>query len=114
MPNINRISVREAFNNDNGKTSGNKLVGMITCFVCLFIFIACVAFFFITQDMDESILKIIDKDLYLYTVGCGLMGVKTIAASIGKNRINFGSTHNKPKHNIEEEIEEKDEDEDKQ
>lgn len=97
MPNINSVSWREAFNNDSGKTSGNKLVGIITCFVCLIIFLACVVYFFISEDDTENILKILDKDLYLYTVGCGLMGVKTIASSIGKNHVSFGSKPKKPK-----------------
>jgi len=98
MPNINNLSVREAFNNDNGKTSGNKLIGIVTAFVCLTILVACTIYYFLVPEQGETILELLDKILYFYITGCGTMGVKTISAYIGGNKINtIGKQHKKPK-----------------
>lgn len=83
MPNINKLGFVEAFNNDNGKTSGNKLIGITTAFVCLIIFIACTIYFFIVPENGDMVLEFIDKDLYFYITGCGTMGIKTISSSFG-------------------------------
>lgn len=88
MPNVNSLSIKEAFNNDNGKTSGNKLIGIVTTFVCLFILVACTIYYFVVPEQGETILELLDKILYFYITGCGTMGVKTISAYIGGNHIN--------------------------
>lgn len=97
MPNINNVSWREAFNNDNGKTSGNKLIGITTSFVCLSILVACTIYYFIVPDQGETVLELLDKVIFFYITGCGTMGIKTISTHIGGNSISTTGKHKKPK-----------------
>jgi hypothetical protein len=43
---IDKISLREAMNNDNGRTSSKKLIGFLASIVCLVLLIALIIFYF--------------------------------------------------------------------
>jgi hypothetical protein len=43
---LDKISLREAMNNDNGRTSSKKLIGFLTSIVCLILLVALVLFYF--------------------------------------------------------------------
>lgn len=87
---ISKISVNEAFNNPNGKTSSNKLVSVVTSFVCLFLFVILVIYYFINPSEAANVLALIDKTTVYFSVAAGIMGVKTIASNFGGNKITIG------------------------
>lgn len=89
---ISKISVNEAFNNPNGKTSSNKLVSVVTSFVCLFLFVVLVGYYFINPSEATNVLALIDKTTVYFSVAAGIMGVKTISSNFGGNRMSIGET----------------------
>lgn len=90
MKDINKISVTEAFNNPDGKTSANKVVGVTTSFVCLLLFVVLVIFYFINPHEAANVLLLIDKTTIYFSVAAGVMGIKTISSSFGGNKMILG------------------------
>ena len=43
---LDKVSFKEALNNDNGRTSSKKIIGMLSSFVCLFLMTALIIFYF--------------------------------------------------------------------
>lgn len=82
MFDIDKISLKEAFNNDNGKTSANKIVGVITSFVCMLILISLVVFYFVQPAAGPVILQFIDRTIMYFGCAAGLMGVKSLTGAI--------------------------------
>lgn len=79
---IDKIKLAEAFNNDNGKTSANKLVGVITSFVCMLLVISLVIFYFFNTGEASTVLALIDKTVMYFGCAAGLMGVKSVSSAI--------------------------------
>lgn len=97
---INQVSIKEAFNNNNGKTSSNKLLGITTGFVCLGIFVMLIIYYFFKPEEGSIILQFVDKAIFFYGIGSGVMLGKTIAASFGNNnRLNVSDENNQKEHN---------------
>ena len=44
------LSIKEAINNDSGKTSSKKLIGFITSVLCLLLIVVLVFFYFFNMD----------------------------------------------------------------
>lgn len=80
--NIDKINLAEAFNNDNGKTSANKLVGVITSFVCMLLVLSLVIFYFFNTGEATVVLALIDKTVMYFGCAAGLMGVKSVSSAI--------------------------------
>lgn len=85
--NPHKFSPVEIFSNNNGKTSSTKVVGFIASCVCLFLFLILVLYYFINPGECENILEFIDRTITYFSVSAGLMGIKSITSSFGKNRI---------------------------
>lgn len=85
--NAHKFSPVEIFSNNNGKTSSTKVVGFIASCVCLFLFLILVLYYFINPGECANILEFIDKTITYFSVSAGLMGIKSITSSFGKNRI---------------------------
>lgn len=85
--NPHKFSAVEIFSNNNGKTSSTKVVGFIASCVCLFLFIILVLYYFINPGECGNILEFIDRTITYFSVSAGLMGIKSITSSFGKNRI---------------------------
>ena len=85
--NPHKFSPVEIFSNNNGKTSSTKVVGFIASCVCLFLFLILVLYYFINPGECGNILEFIDKTITYFSVSAGLMGIKSITSSFGKNRI---------------------------
>ena len=85
--NPHKFSPVEIFSNNNGKTSSTKVVGFIASCVCLFLFIILVLYYFINPGECANILEFIDRTITYFSVSAGLMGIKSITSSFGKNRI---------------------------
>lgn len=79
---IDKISLREAFNNDNGRTSANKIVGVITSFVCMILVLSLIVFYFFNTGEAGTILALIDKTIMYFGCAAGLMGVKSVSNAI--------------------------------
>lgn len=79
---IDKISLREAFNNDNGRTSANKIVGVITSFICMILVISLTVFYFFNTGEAGTVLALIDKTIMYFGCAAGLMGVKSISSAI--------------------------------
>lgn len=79
---IDKISLREAFNNDNGRTSANKIVGVITSFICMILVISLTVFYFFNTGEAGTVLTLIDKTIMYFGCAAGLMGVKSISSAI--------------------------------
>lgn len=88
MLDIDKVNIKEAFNNNNGKTSANKVVGVTASFVCLILFVSLVFYYFINPHEATSILALIDKTTTYFCVSAGLMGVKTISSIFGDKKNN--------------------------
>lgn len=98
---IDKVSLKEAFNNNNGKTSSNKILGLVTGFVCLAIFVMLIIYYFFKPNEGPIILQFVDKAIFFYGIGSGVMIGKTLAASFGNNnRLNVGeqTQHNHDSH----------------
>lgn len=85
--NPHKFSPVEIFSNNNGKTSSTKVVGFIASCVCLFLFLILVLYYFINPGECGNILEFIDRTITYFSVSAGLMGIKSITSSFGKNRI---------------------------
>ena len=85
--NPHKFSAVEIFSNNNGKTSSTKVVGFIASCVCLFLFLILVLYYFINPGECGNILEFIDRTITYFSVSAGLMGIKSITSSFGKNRI---------------------------
>ena len=85
--NPHKFSPVEIFSNNNGKTSSTKVVGFIASCVCLFLFLILVLYYFINPVECGNILEFIDRTITYFSVSAGLMGIKSITSSFGKNRI---------------------------
>lgn len=85
--NPHKFSPVEIFSNNNGKTSSTKVVGFIASCVCLFLFLILVLYYFINPGECANILEFIDRTITYFSVSAGLMGIKSITSSFGKNRI---------------------------
>ena len=79
---IDKISLREAFNNDNGRTSANKIVGVITSFICMILVISLTVFYFFNTGEAGTVLALIDKTIMYFGCAAGLMGVKSVSSAI--------------------------------
>lgn len=87
MFNAHKFSPVEIFSNNNGKTSSTKVVGFIASCVCLFLFVILVGYYFINPGECANILEFIDRTITYFSVSAGLMGIKSITSSFGKNRV---------------------------
>lgn len=101
MFNAHKFSPVEIFSNNNGKTSSTKVVGFIASCVCLFLFVILVGYYFINPGECANILEFIDRTITYFSVSAGLMGIKSITSSFGKNRVEIveqpkKNTSNKP------------------
>lgn len=85
--NAHKFSPVEIFSNNNGKTSSTKVVGFIASCVCLFLFLILVLYYFINPGECANILEFIDRTITYFSVSAGLMGIKSITSSFGKNKI---------------------------
>lgn len=85
--NAHKFSPVEIFSNNNGKTSSTKVVGFIASCVCLFLFVILVLYYFINPGECGNILEFIDRTITYFSVSAGLMGIKSITSSFGKNKI---------------------------
>ena len=95
--NAHKFSPVEIFSNNNGKTSSTKVVGFIASCVCLLLFVVLVAYYFINPGECGNILEFIDRTITYFTVSAGLMGIKSITSSFGKNKMEFVQTPCNPK-----------------
>lgn len=82
-----KISFSEIFSNNNGKTSSTKIIGFLVSIVCLFIFIMLVIYYFYNPGECANILEIIDRTVSYFSISAGLMGVKSITSSFGRQKI---------------------------
>lgn len=85
--NAHKFSPVEIFSNNNGKTSSTKVIGFIASCVCLFLFVILVVYYFINPGECANILEFIDRTITYFTVSAGLMGIKSITSSFGKNKM---------------------------
>jgi hypothetical protein len=100
-----KFSLTEIFANNNGKTSSTKLIGFMVSMVCLIIFIMLVIYYFYNPGECANILEIIDRTVSYFSISAGLMGVKSITSSFGKQKIEIMDNTSKPKEDENEEIE---------
>ena len=82
-----KFSISEIFANNNGKTSSTKIIGFIVSIVCLMIFIMLVIYYFYNPGECANILEIIDRTVSYFPISAGLMGVKSITSSFGRQKI---------------------------
>ena len=82
-----KFSISEIFANNNGKTSSTKIIGFIVSIVCLMIFIMLVIYYFYNPGECANILEIIDRTVSYFSISAGLMGVKSITSSFGRQKI---------------------------
>ena len=109
---ISKFSLVEIFNNNNGKSSSTKAVGVLTSFVCLFLFIILVLFYFFNQSEASIVMLLIDKTTVYFGIAAGLMGVKSVSTAIGGNKIDMDNRRKTRKQNNKTEAEEDNTDED--
>lgn len=79
---LDKISLKEAFNNDNGRTSSKKIIGLLSSLMCLILMTALVIFYFTHTGDAQMILQFIDKIIMVYGISAGLLGVKSIANAV--------------------------------
>ena len=82
-----KISWSEIFANNNGKTSSTKIIGFLVSIVCLMIFVMLVIYYFYNPGECPNILEIIDRTVSYFSISAGLMGVKSITSSFGRQKI---------------------------
>ena len=82
-----KISWSEIFANNNGKTSSTKIIGFLVSIVCLIIFVMLVIYYFYNPGECPNILEIIDRTISFFSISAGLMGVKSITSSFGRQKI---------------------------
>lgn len=79
---LDKVSLKEALNNDNGRTSSKKLIGLLSSATCLLLMIALVIFYFSHTGDALLILQFFDKIITVFGISAGLLGVKSIANAI--------------------------------
>lgn len=79
---MDKISLKEALNNDNGKTSSKKLIGVTTSLLCLLIMIMLTIYYFCNPSEGHIIMQLYDKIIVIFGIACGLMGVKSVSNAI--------------------------------
>lgn len=82
-----KISWSEIFSNNNGKTSSTKIIGFMVSLVCLIIFLMLVIYYFCNPGECSNILELIDRTVSYFTISAGLMGVKSITSSFGRQKL---------------------------
>ena len=82
-----KFSFSEIFANNNGKTSSTKIIGFLVSIVCLFIFIMLVVYYFFNPGECANVLEIIDRTVSYFSISAGLMGIKSVTSSFGKQKI---------------------------
>lgn len=84
---LDKISFKEALNNDNGRTSSKKIIGVLSSFVCLFLMTALIIFYFWHTADAVLILQFFDKIITVFGISAGLLGVKSIANAISNRHV---------------------------
>lgn len=79
---LDKVSFKEALNNDNGRTSSKKIIGLLSSGVCLLLMVALVIFYFSHTGDALLILQFFDKIITVFGISAGLLGVKSIANAI--------------------------------
>ena len=81
-PSIKQFSLPEMVSNDNGKTSGSGAMG------CLCICIGCIGFSYGVYDYSKGTgtNEILSQSMMLIMVGAGLLGIRKVGGSFGKNQ----------------------------
>ena len=89
------FSIKEIFNDNNGKTSSSSFIGVVSSIVALLIIIALVIFYMAHIAEAQVILLLLDKIITVFGIGAALMGVKSISSSFGAGRgVNFNNQTN--------------------
>lgn len=96
-----RISFGEATSNDNGKTSGSGLIGVLAGIIGVLVFAATSACLYF--HVDGVTMELIDKAIALIGISALLLGVRKVSPAMGN------STAAKIVKNIEDNIENKNE-----
>lgn len=110
---MNKISLKEAINNDSGRTSSKKLIGMITSVICLLLILVLTLFYFFNTDQSSVILQLYDKIIMIFGISAGLMGVKSVANAVSARHVPTNSNIQPAEVQQEPEIEVKSENSDK-
>lgn len=79
---IHKISIKEAVNDGNGKTSAKMLIGVTASFLCMLLFVAITIFYFIHHEQSDVVMQLYDKIIIIFGIAAGLMGVKSISNAI--------------------------------
>lgn len=92
-----KLSWREIFTDNTGRTSSSSFVGVVTSVACLILFAVLVVFYFTHPLESTTILAILDKTTIYFSIAAALMGVKSLASSFGKNALlNIGNMVGNP------------------
>ena len=80
-----------------GKTSATAVIGTITCFIVILVFISLAGYFmFMEKNLENieilklkenGIMDIIDSCVILFGMGSALLGVRNVSAAIGSRKI---------------------------
>ena len=84
---IDKISIKEAINNENGRTSSKKLIGVTASTLCLLLMIALVIFYFFHTGESTIILELVDKIIVVFGIASGLLGVTSISNAISRRYV---------------------------
>ena len=84
----------EIFNSNNGKPSACKWIGSISAIVTLALIVASIIFYMVHVAEGAIILQILDKLISVFGISVGLLGVKSIASSVGGNKVTIQNTTN--------------------
>jgi hypothetical protein len=76
----------EVFNNTSGKTSGSAFLGIILGLIAGLTWVVLPALMIIFEDIDsETTLEIMKETINLVWASAGLLGIRKLAGSLGKN-----------------------------
>ena len=88
-----------------GKTSATAVIGTITCFMVILVFISLAGYFmFMEKNLENieilklkenGIMDIIDSCVILFGMGSALLGVRNVSAAIGSRKIETINNDNK-------------------
>ena len=88
-----------------GKTSATAVIGTITCFIVILVFISLAGYFmFMEKNLENieilklkenGIMDIIDSCVILFGMGSALLGVRNVSAAIGSRKIETINNDNK-------------------
>lgn len=84
----------EIFNSNNGKPSACKWIGSLSAIVTLAMIVASIIFYMVHVAEGAIILQILDKLISVFGISVGLLGVKSIASSVGGNKVTIQNTTN--------------------